>query len=132
MSILVCVAPLWRARLLPVLFAAAVSAWLAVSATAQNPRGALRGEVQDLSGARISGAQVEAKSKGSSRVSTINTDRNGEFRMEGLLPGSYVVTVSAEGFASVNADVEVVVSMVRDVSVTLKPLTRPESVSVEA
>ena len=131
MSILVCVAPLWRARLLPVLFAAAVSAWLAVSATAQNPRGALRGEVQDLSGARISGAQVEAKSKGSSRVSAIDTDRNGEFRMEGLLPGSYVVTVSAEGFASVNADVEVVVSMVRDVSVTLKPLTRPESVSVE-
>ena len=99
---------------------------------AQNPRGALRGEVQDPSGARVAGAQVVAKSTGSSLVSAVDTDRNGEFRLEGLLPGSYVVTVNAHGFASANADVEVVVSMVRDVSVTLKPLAKPESISVEA
>lgn len=101
-------------------------------AAAQNPRGALRGEVQDASGARVAGAQVVARSSGSSLESTVATDRNGEFRVEGLLPGAYRLTVSAKGFADASAHVDVVVSMVRDVSVTLKPAARPESVNVEA
>ena len=116
---------------MPVLSAAGISFFLIVSAAAQNPRGALRGEVQDASGARIAGAQVLAKSNGSSQVNTVASDRNGAFRLEGLLPGAYELTVSAKGFASATADVDVVVSMVRDVSVTLKLPARPEVVNVD-
>jgi hypothetical protein len=98
---------------------------------AQNPRGTLRGEVQDATGGRIAGAQVVAQSKGSSLSNAGRTNDRGEFRIEGLLPGSYHVTVTAGGFAEASADVDVVVSMVRDLTVTMKPAATPESVNVE-
>jgi hypothetical protein len=58
-------------------------------------------------------------------------DERGEFRIEGLLPGSYRVTVTAKGFAQATADVDVAVSVVRDITVTLKPATERETVNVE-
>ncbi len=97
---------------------------------AQNPRGSLRGEVQDLSGARVAGAKVVAQSAGSSLTSEGETNERGEFRIEGLLPGTYEVTVTAKGFAEAASAVDVVVSMVRDLTVTLKPAVAPESVNV--
>src|SRR5271157_4285408 len=78
---------------------------------AQNPNGALRGEVQDASAARVAGAR-------------------GEFRIDGLLPGSYRVTVSAKGFSQATADVDVAVSLVRDIAVMLKPESGRETVNV--
>jgi hypothetical protein len=99
-------------------------------AQAQNPRGTLRGEVQDVTGGRIAGAQVVAQSKGSSLISEGSSNERGEFRIEGLLPGPYHVTVNAKGFAEAGADVDVVVSMVRDITVSLKPAVTPESVNV--
>jgi len=60
----------------------------------------------------------------------VDANQRGEFRIEGLLPGAYNVTVSAQGFSQANADVTVVVSMVRDVSVTLKPQGGSETVNV--
>ena len=98
---------------------------------AQNPRGALRGEVLDASGARVAAAKVLAESEGSALKSEGETNGRGEFRIEGLLPGAYHVTVTAKGFAEASADVDVVVSMVRDVNVTLKAAGAPQSVNVE-
>jgi hypothetical protein len=97
---------------------------------AQNPRGGLRGEVQDVTGGRVAGARVIARSKGSEIASEASTNERGEFRIEGLVPGQYKVVVSASGFAEASADVDVIVSMVRDVNVVLKPETAREKVSV--
>src|SRR5262249_24695076 len=97
---------------------------------AQNPRGSLRGEVQDLSRARVAGAKVVAQAPGSSLTSEASTNERGEFRIEGLLPGTYQLTVAARGFAAAASAEDVVVSMVRDVTVTLKPAVTPESVNV--
>jgi hypothetical protein len=58
---------------------------------AQNPRGALRGEVLDASGARVAAAKVLAESEGSALKSEGETNGRGEFRIEGLLPGAYHV-----------------------------------------
>src|SRR5208337_880912 len=80
---------------------------------AQNSNGALRGEVQDATAARVAGAQITLQSKGSSTTREATTNERGEFRIEGLLPGSYQVTVSAKGFAAATADVDVEVSFVR-------------------
>ena len=55
----------------------------------------------------------------------------GEFRIEGLLPGSYRVTVTAKGFADATADVDVEVSVVRDIAVTLKPESGRETLNVQ-
>jgi hypothetical protein len=87
----------------------------------QNPNGALRGEVQDTSGARIAKAHVVLTSVASSQVRDVNANDRGEFRIEGLLPGAYHATVSAKGFADASAEVDIVVSSVRDITVVLKP-----------
>src|SRR5579864_1576472 len=99
---------------------------------AQNPNGTLRGEVQDTGGARVAGANVTASATGSSLVRSAIANGAGEFRIEGLLPGPYHLTVSANGFANAQADVDVVVSTVRDMTVTLKPARAAASVTVEA
>jgi hypothetical protein len=98
--------------------------------SAQNPNGALRGEVQDTSSARVPGAQVKVQSNGSSMSREVTADERGEFRIDGLPPGSYRVTVTARGFAEATADVNVAVSLVRDLTVALKPEGQREMVSV--
>ena len=99
---------------------------------AQSPNGALRGEVLDVTGARVPGASVAALSAASAQGRKVKADEHGEFRIEGLPPGTYQLTVTAEGFAQASAQLEVVVSTVRDVSVTLKAVTSRETVNVES
>jgi hypothetical protein len=98
---------------------------------AQNPNGSLRGEVQDASAARVAGARVVIESNGSSMTREATANDRGEFRIEGLLPGSYRVTVTAKGFAEATADVDVAVSLVRDIAVTLKLESGRETVNVQ-
>src|SRR5208282_2238711 len=97
---------------------------------AQNSNGALRGEVQDASAARVAGAHIAVLSRGSSIRREAAANERGEFRIEALLPGSYRVTVTAKGFAEATADVDVAVSVVRDIAVTLKPASGRETVNV--
>jgi hypothetical protein len=99
--------------------------------SAQNPNGTLRGEVQDASAARVAGARVVVQSAGSSITREATAGSGGEFRIEGLLPGSYRVTVTARGFAQASADIDISVSLVRDITVTLKPESGRETVSVQ-
>ena len=109
---------LLRLVLFPIFLLICVSApW---QLCAQNPNGALRGEVQDASGARGAGALVVAQAADSSMSRAATANGQGEFRIEGMLPGSYRVTVTAKGFAEATADVDVAVSVVRDILVTLK------------
>jgi Carboxypeptidase regulatory-like domain/TonB dependent receptor len=99
---------------------------------AQNPNGALRGEVQDASAARVPHAQVVVESNTSSMTRQATADDRGEFRIDGLLPGSYRITVTAKGFDQAAANVDVAVSLVRDVTVTLKPESGSETVNVRS
>jgi hypothetical protein len=109
----------------------AATALLSIIGYAQNPNGALRGEVQDASSARVAGARIVVQSMGSSITrETVANDR-GEFRIEGLLPGSYHVAVTAKGFAEATADVNVAVSVVRDIAVTLTLARGHETVNVQ-
>jgi hypothetical protein len=112
---------------LKLLFLAFVSTHL----FSQNSNGTLRGKVQDPSAARVAGARIAVQAAGSSISRTASANGQGEFRMEGLLPGSYHVLVTAIGFAQATADVDVAVSVVRDISVTLKPESVHEAVNVK-
>jgi hypothetical protein len=102
-------------------------AWAAFTpgAQAQFPLGALRGKVQDSSGARIAGAGIAVSNSEKSLTRTVQSDAQGEFRVEDLPPGTYHLTASASGFAVARANVVVAVSSVRETTITL----RPESVS---
>jgi Carboxypeptidase regulatory-like domain/TonB dependent receptor len=108
----------------------AVLACLASSLYCQNSNASLRGEVQDATGARVAGARVVLHAAGSSFSRATKAGGRGEFRVDGLLPGSYQVVVNANGFAQAEADVEVAVSEVRDIKVTLRPEASHETVRV--
>ena len=99
---------------------------------AQNPRGSLRGAVQDASGARIASAKIMVQSSDSSLQREAVSEDRGEFRLDDLLPGAYRVTVTAVGFAPAGASVTIEVSSVREVTVTLKPAISPEKITVES
>ncbi|MGA7442263.1 MAG: carboxypeptidase regulatory-like domain-containing protein [Candidatus Sulfotelmatobacter sp.] len=97
---------------------------------AQNPRGSLRGTVQDASGALIPSAKVTAQLSGSPTQREATSEDRGEFRLDDLLPGNYRVTVSAAGFAPAQAELSIAVATVRDITVTMKPATTSETVNV--
>ncbi len=99
---------------------------------AQNSNGALRGEVQDASAARVASARVLVQAAGSSITREAAANEQGEFRIDGLPPGTYHVIVTAKGFARATADVEIAVSAVRDINVTLKPESGHETVKVQS
>src|SRR5579884_665017 len=99
---------------------------------AQNSTGALRGEVQDTSGARVSDARITVTSVNSNFSCEASASGNGGFRIDDLLPGTYRVTVQAANFAGAETTVQILVSTVRDVLVTLKPAGLRETISVQA
>jgi hypothetical protein len=99
---------------------------------AQNPLGALRGTVVDSSGSRVPAATVSAKNPENSLLRKNDADAHGEFRLEDLPPGNYMLTVSAPGFAEAHSEVAVVTSSVREISVTLQLNTVEEKVLVNA
>src|ERR1035437_8423686 len=104
---------------------------LATILQAQNPRGSLRGTVQDATGARIPSARIVVQSVDSSMQREAASEDRGEFRLDDLLPGAYRMTVSAAGFAPAQADVSIAVSSAREVTVTLKAAVPAETVSVQ-
>jgi Carboxypeptidase regulatory-like domain len=57
------------------------------------------GTVSDVSGASVSGAEVNLTDEDGTQLHTMVSEANGEFNFAEILPGSYLVTVNAEGFA---------------------------------
>ena len=104
---------------------------LPLALPAQNPRGALRGAVQDASGGRIAAAKVVVQARESTLQREAITDDRGEFRIEDLIPGTYRVTVNANGFGTVSSDANVTISTVRDLTVTMTPASVQQTVKVQ-
>src|SRR5271156_1533373 len=104
---------------------------LPMALPAQNPRGALRGAVQDASGGRIAAAKVVVQARESTLQREAITDDRGEFRIEDLIPGTYRVTVNANGFGTVSSDANVTISTVRDLTVTMTPASVQQTVKVQ-
>ena len=116
-----------RAAFTPILFAVLLTATL----YAQNPRGSLRGTVQDATGARIASAKIVAQLAGSSVQRGTTSEDRGEFRLDDLLPGNYRITVTAGGFAPAEAEVSIAVANVCDITVTMKLAATSQTVTVQ-
>jgi hypothetical protein len=104
--------------------------FLTLSAAAQSPEGAIVGTVVDTSNARIAGATVKASAKGFALMRSVKTNAVGEFRIESLPPGTYVVSVEAKGFAAKSGEVMVAVTSTPTVSVKLQPASVQQTVNV--
>ena len=68
-------------------------------------QGSIAGVVRDASGAVLPGVTVEASSPALiEKVRTAVTDNAGQYRIEDLRPGTYVVTFSLAGFGTVRRE----------------------------
>ncbi|MEO8436749.1 MAG: carboxypeptidase regulatory-like domain-containing protein, partial [Pyrinomonadaceae bacterium] len=61
--------------------------------------GSIRGKVTDPKGAAVVGAAVTLTDLGTNRTFETVTDQQGQYKIEGLSPGVYSVTVTAQGFS---------------------------------
>src|SRR4029079_9866913 len=73
----------------------------AISAFAQNNKGAIVGTVKDPNDALVAKAQVKVTSTRTGEVRTTDTSDDGTYTVTNLEPGPYNVTVEASGFQTV-------------------------------
>src|SRR4030095_15732274 len=71
----------------------------AAHAAAQSGTGTLAGTVIDDQGAAIPGAVVTVTEQATGALRTTTSDAEGVFRLAGLAPGRYTVSVTLDGFA---------------------------------
>lgn len=103
----------------------------AVTATAQETTGSLKGTVADVNGAVVSGANVTVKNDATGISQTKQTSGDGLFDFTKLSPGSYTVTVEATGFKrSVNKDVSIKIGIVNPLDVKLEAGNVSETVTI--
>ena len=88
---------------------------------AQEARGTIQGRVIDTSGFAVPGASVEVLNTATGVVSPTTSNEQGSYRVPFLIPGTYRVTVSLQGFSTfVNDGIELHVADVLAVDATLK------------
>ncbi|HWT65329.1 MAG TPA: carboxypeptidase regulatory-like domain-containing protein [Terracidiphilus sp.] len=110
------------------------SAFCAVALEAQAPgTGAIRGTVVDQSGQPVLNATVLLVNRATRATRTVMTSRAGAFGAALLMPGSYTVTASAQGFAEARAEnVAVVVSETSTLDFRLEIATGTTTIEVTA
>src|SRR4029078_8807899 len=93
-------------RRLPALVVTALVVWLPGVAFAQAVTGAsIAGTVKDTTGAVLPGGPVEASSPALiEKVRSVVSDPSGQYKIENLRPGTYTVTFSLAGFASIKRE----------------------------
>jgi hypothetical protein len=98
---------------------------------AQNPRGTLRGVVQDASGGRVPSAKITVQASETKLQRELTSDSRGEFRIDDMVPGTYRVKVQANGFAEANSNVKISVSSVQEITIILRPQPVQQSITLE-
>jgi len=104
---------------------------LPATSTAQVLYGSVVGNVRDSSGATIPGATVSITNKGTSLTRDVTTSADGSFSIVNVLPGTYDVKVSLQGFREfVKTDVPVSAGTISRVDVSLEVGQLSETVTV--
>jgi len=103
----------------------------AVTASAQETTGSLRGTVTDINGAVVPGATVTVTSDATGTSQTKQTSEDGIFEFTKLGPGSYTVTVEATNFKrSLNKAVTVRLGIVNSLDVKMEAGQVTETVTI--
>jgi TonB-dependent receptor len=97
-------------------------------ALAQARKGTITGHLTDASGGVLKGAQVSIEAKGINVV----TDVQGEFFINDLDPGSYTLTISYVGFATLTKSVDVAAGQTANADATLQIPSENLSILVQA
>src|SRR2546422_8323863 len=119
-----------------ILSATVVFAFLVLAGSvsfAQTSNGAIAGVISDKTGAVVPKATVSATSVGMGEKREATTDSIGSYRIEALIPGKYVVAVTAPGFAELKvSNIDVKASLTTTVNGTLEISKVGVTVTVEA
>jgi hypothetical protein len=98
---------------------------------AQEARGTIQGRVVDTSGGTVPGATVDVLNLATGVVTPTTANEQGSYRVPFLIPGTYRVTVTLEGFSTFVSDrIELHVADVLTVDATLKVGALAETVTV--
>ena len=93
--------------------------------------GAIRGKVEDISGARIAGAQVSASNDDNGIVRRTLADAKGNFAAQLLPPGAYTVRVTSPGMQTeLQNSIRVELGSATEVLFQLRVAENNESVTV--
>jgi hypothetical protein len=102
-------------------------------ANAQVLYGSLTGNVTDPTGAAIPGAKVEAQNSNTGASRQTDTEVSGAFTFINLLPGTYKITVTAQGFQTTSVEgITVNTNETRRVDMGLQIATAGVTVEVSA
>ena len=106
--------------------------WSWAALLGQTPgTGAISGIVYDPAGKVVSNASVEARDESTRVARSVTTTQEGLFRVPLLPPGSYTVSVTAQGYAvNTSQPIRVVVSETSSLSITLALASTSTSVLV--
>jgi hypothetical protein len=109
----------------------AISLFIVLPALPQMSTTDVKGKVIDENDEALPGARVFAKNQETGRERGVYTDRNGEYRLVALQPGTYEFTVEMEGFATqVVKDIVLNVGMVVSMNFTMKLSAVSETITV--
>ena len=101
-------------------------------ARAQADLGSVLGTVTDSTGAVVPGAEVKVTNPETGAVRTAVTNSRGEFAVTQLLPASYTLTITAQGFAPAKQKVSVTVGSQNSVNIKLAVTGGTTQVIVQA
>lgn len=102
-------------------------------ASAQINTGKITGIVTDSGGAIIANATIRATNQATGLASTVQTQENGGFLVNFLLPGSYTVEAESQGFkTSIEKNVEVTAGGVNRIDFTMQIGEVRQSVEVQS
>ncbi len=101
----------------------------------QSNNASIDGEITDPNGAVVQGAQVVLESKDTKQTSTFVSDPNGLYSFQNVLPGTYQLTVKAQGFGDYVQDgilVRVGYPIRQNIQLKLQSTTQKVEVSADA
>jgi hypothetical protein len=108
-------------------------ALFAVSLSAQSTSGNIAGTVYDQSGATIAGASVVARNQSTGFENSVTSTSSGQYRLENLPVGNYVLSISVAGFArSEVTNIGVVLNQTVTSNVTMQVAQATTKVEVTA
>ncbi|MGH9629164.1 MAG: carboxypeptidase regulatory-like domain-containing protein [Bryobacteraceae bacterium] len=100
---------------------------------AQDPRGTLRGQVVDVTGAVIPAAQVRATNTATGVIASAQTNESGNYSIPFLIPGTYTVSVEQTGFKKFSREgVQITVGDVVELTIPMEVGEVTETVEVTA
>jgi len=101
--------------------------------SAQRYLGAINGQVNDATGAKVVGAKVTATENTTKYVTTVVTNEDGVYSIAALQPGTYTVTAVSQGFRTETlTNVVLTAGQTQELNIALQPGSVSESVTVSA